>query len=225
MSTRKRSVLTGIGLAVALTVSGAQAQLVDPGFEANPLTSYSNVITNFPGYQGQWGVEAATITGVDGGVTPAGGARMLRMVDDGLVATQAFQSTDVTALAGIIDAGAATATLSALFNVGPNVPAGSASINLRFFSTSNWGSLIGGPVFGTLGLDNSSATWETALVTSPIPVGTRWIMSEVSYNNASLLGNPGYVDDALLRIVPEPASLALFALGGLAVLRRRNARA
>ncbi len=222
MNTDKKVIVTCTGLVLAFALSGVQAQLVDPGFESNPLTSYSNVLTNFPGYQGVWGVEAATITGVDGGVTPASGAKMLRMVDDGLVATQAFQSTDVTALAGIIDAGGATAGLSALFNAGPNVPAGSAAVSLRFFSTSNWGSLIGGPVVGTLSLDNSAATWESALVTAPIPVGTRWVMTEVLYNNASLLGNPGYVDDAALRITPEPASVALLALGGLAALRRRR---
>ncbi len=123
MTTRMKQTLgcMSLGLALATFTSSARANLlVDPGFEANPLTTASNVLNNFPTYQGQWGVESATITGVDGGVTPAQGTQMLRMTDDGLVATQAFQVTDVTVYAGLIDSGGATANLSALFNADKN---------------------------------------------------------------------------------------------------------
>lgn len=219
-------VVTVVCLSCFLSLSSRPAAanlLVDPGFEANPLTTAANVLTNFVGAQGIWGPEAATITGVDGGVTPAQGVRMLRMVDDGLIATQVFQATDVTSYAALIDAGGATVNLSALFNAGPNVPAATAAVAIRFFSAANWGSANGGPIVGGLSLDASPTTWQTASVTTPVPVLTRWLITELAFSNASLLGNPGYADAADLTIVPEPASLALLAAGSLLVLRRRRA--
>ncbi len=226
MTTRMKQTLgcMSLGLALATFTSSARANLlVDPGFEANPLTTASNVLNNFPTYQGQWGVESATITGVDGGVTPAQGTQMLRMTDDGLVATQAFQVTDVTVYAGLIDSGGATANLSALFNADKNVPAAIASVYVQFFSASNYGSQIGTPLNAGLTLDNTPGTWELISVSGAIPVNTRWILSQVMYNNASLVNNPGYVDAARFTVTPEPATLAALGLGSLAFLRRRRA--
>jgi hypothetical protein len=213
-----------VTLLVAAAAPCAMANLlVDPGFESNPLNSLGTVLSNFTVYQGVWGVEAATITGVDGGVTPAGGVKMLRMVDDGLVATQAVQMTDVSSYTGVINNGAGIVSLAALFNVDKNVPAAVGGVTIAFFSAGNFGSLIGGPITSNLNpLDANAGTWETASLTVPIPVGTKWIMSQVAYSNASLLGNPGYVDDADLRIVPTPSSLALLAIAGGVGLRRRR---
>lgn len=226
MITRMKQTLVcmSLGLVLAAFTSSARANLlVDPGFEANPLTTASNVLNNFPTYQGQWGVESATITGVDGGVTPAQGTKMLRMTDDGLVATQAFQVTDVTVYAGLIDSGGATANLGALFNADKNVPAAIASVYVQFFSASNYGSQIGTPLNAGLTLDNNPATWELISVSGAIPVNTRWILSQVLYNNASLVSNPGYVDAARFTVTPEPATLAVLGLGSLALRRRRRA--
>ncbi len=225
MRTSRTIILTGtaIGLTFAAFSPGARANLlVDPGFEVNALTTYTNVLNNFVGYQGIWGVESATISGVDGGVTPAQGARMLRMTDDGLVATQAFQATDVTSYAALIDSGGATVNLSALLNAGPNVPAGVGGVTVRFFTAANWGSAIGAPVSGSLALDNLSGTWQTASVSTAIPVSTRWLITEVAFTNSTMLGNPGYVDAADLTVTPEPASLGLLCLGGLLLIRRRS---
>jgi hypothetical protein len=215
-------------LAVAATTPSAWASLlVDPGYEVNPLTSYVNVLTDFTTYQGDWGAENGTITGFENGVTPPEGVKMLRMDDDGLITTQAFQVTDVNSYAGLIDSGSATVTLSALFDVDAHVPAALASVYIQFFSAANYGSQIGTGLGGPLSLDNLDTTWEAAAVTTPVPVGTRWLLSQVSYNNASLIGDdgiihPGYVDAADLRIVPEPTTLGLFSLGLFALLRRRN---
>lgn len=219
-------VCMSLGLALAAFTPSARANLlVDPGFEANPLTTASNVLNNFPTYQGDWGVEAATITGVDGGVTPAQGTKMLRMTDDGLVATQAFQVTDVTVYAGLIDSGGATANLSALFNVDKDVPAAVAGIYVQFFSASNYGSQIGAPLNAGLTLDSNPGTWEIISVSGAIPVNTRWILSQVLYNNASLMNHPGYVDAARFTVTPEPATLAVLTLGSLALRRRRRVSA
>jgi hypothetical protein len=214
-------------LVVAAPLAPAWANLlVDPGFESNPLTSYVNVLNDFTTYQGIWGAEVGTITGVDNGVTPAQAAQMLRMDSDGLITTQGFQVTDVSSYAGAIDAGAAIASLSALFNTDMHVPAAQAAVYLQFFSAANYGSQIGTGVSGPLALDSSDTTWETAQVATPVPVGTRWVLSQVYYANASLIGNdgtihPGYVDAADLRLIPEPAALGLLAVGSL-LLRRRS---
>jgi hypothetical protein len=219
------------GIAASSPFAGATL-LIDPGFEFNPLTSHANVLGNFPVYQGQWGAELGAITGIDNGVTPFQGSNMLRMSDEGGVTTQAFQVTDVSSFASVIDAGNATVTLSALFNVDAQVPAAVGSVYLQFFGGPSYGTQIGTGAAGPIFLDNAVHTWETASLTMNAPVGTRWVMSQVYYSNASLLGNdgtfhPGYVDMAELTMVPGPSVLSLLVLGTLTGLggrkRRRNA--
>ena len=215
-------------LAVATLIPSAAANLlVDPGFEINPLDTASNVLNNFTTYQGIWGTENGTITGAENGVTPPEGVKMLRMDDDGLATTQGFQITDVTSYAGLVDSGSGVLTLNALFNVDTHVPAAVGGVYIQFFSAANYGAQIGTGMSGLLSLDSLVSTWESATVTTPIPVGTRWLLSQVYYSNTSLIGDdgiihPGYVDLADLRVVPEPATLGLLALGALTVLRRRH---
>ena len=224
MNTRTTRLLACVGLALAFSASMPSARanlLVDPGFEANPLDTASNVLNFFVTYQGVWGVEAATITGIDGGVTPVQGVKMLRMTDDFQTTTQGFQATNVTSYAGLIDSGGATINMSALFNVDKNTPAALAGVYVSFFTASNYGSLTT-YIGNTLTLDNLPSTWELISTSGAIPPGTRWLVSQVAYNDALLVGNPGYVDAADLTITPEPATLALLALGGLAMLRRRR---
>lgn len=232
MFSRTNRILTAVAVAAAFALAGPAAWanlLVDPGFEVNALTNYANVLTDFTTYQGVWGVENGLITGAENGVTPPEGVQMLRMDDDGLVTTQGFQVTDVTSYAGPIDAGSGVVTLTALFNVDTHVPAALGGVYIQFFSASNYGSQIGAGLAGPLSLDNQVNTWEPASVTTPIPVGTRWLLSQVYYSNASLIGNdgavhPGYVDAAILRVVPEPGSLALLGAAGLMTILRRRRR-
>jgi hypothetical protein len=216
MNTRTKLILTCAGLLLTISAFAPSARanlLVDPGFEANPLTTDYNVLNFFATYQGVWGVEVATITGVDGGVTPAQGVKMLRMTDDGLTWTQGFQVTDVTSYAAFIDSGGATVNMSALLNADKNVPAALGEVSVQFFGASNYGSQIGTGIAGSLTLDNFPNTWQTASVSGAIPVGTRWLLSQVLYQDASLVSNPGYVDATNLTITPEPGTLVLLGCG------------
>ncbi len=224
---KKLIIVSTIVIVSILTLSAGANLLVDPGYESNPLDTAANVLGAFVTYQGVWGVEAATITGVDGGVTPAQGSLMLRMVDDGQAGTtQGMQVTDVTAYAGVIDSGGATINMSALFNVDTGLPAALGGVYVSFFTASNYGSLTSF-IGNTMTLDTNPASWELITTGGSIPVGTRWLLSQVLYSDASLIGNdgathPGYVDSGRMEIVPEPATFGLLAIGALAGLRKKR---
>jgi hypothetical protein len=230
MDNRTKWILACAGLALVFAVSTPAARanlLVDPGFEVNPLDTAANVLNNFPLYQGIWGVEAATITGPDGGVTPFQGVKMLRMVDDGQGGTtQGMQVTDVTSYATLIDSGGATVNMSAMFDAHPNLSAALGGVYVSFFTANYYGSLTT-YIGNTLTLDNAPSTWEPISVSGAIPPGTRWLLSQVVYSDASLLGAdgvsyPSYVDAAGLTITPEPASIGLFVLAAMALRLRRR---
>jgi autotransporter-associated beta strand protein len=228
-ATLTNCILVCVATLMAITASptAARANLLgNAGFEVDQLYTISDVLDHFSTYSGAWGVEAATVTGPDDGVIPAQGARMLRMVNDGLTVTQGFQVTDATSYASLI-AGGATANLSVLFNAADNVPAAIGGISLHFYSAADYDTEIGVGTSDILALDNDPETWETASVSVPIPVNARWIVSEVLFNDASIGRSAGYVDAADLTIVPEPAApllLASGAIGLLAFARRRPRR-
>jgi hypothetical protein len=211
-----------------ITVSASANLLIDSGFETNPLTTYTNVLGNFPGYVGQWGDEVSSIVTAENGITPFQGVRMLRMDDDGISWTQTFQSTDVSAFAATIDAGGVGINAIGQFNAHPNLSAALSNITVSFFSAANFGSQIGSPITSNLTLDTSPNTWEANLAVGFVPVGTRWLVTQVAYQNASLLGSdgvyyPGYVDATEVWVkVPEPATMSLLALGGLSLLRKKR---
>ena len=223
----KKLITICLAVTMILAISGQPVMaglnlLVDPGFEVNPLDTTYNVLNYFATYEGIWGVEAATRTGVDGGVTPFEGVKMLRMTDDGLNATQAYQVTNVSGYVNLIDNVGAKANLSAMFsfNFDTNAPPHSA-LSLDFFSGNSWDTMIGSYLVNRT-LENLPGTWDFASISCDIPVGTRWIASQVLYSNASLQGHPGYVDAVELTIVPEPATIALLGLGCLLLRRKRS---
>lgn len=213
---------------LALLCAGASAQnlLLNPGFEINSLTSYSNVLNNFTAFQGQWGVESATITLATGGVTPFELTHMLSMTNDGNTTTQAVQATDVTAYASLIDSGTATASFNSLFNAADGLPLPSAAVLLHYYTGA--GLAFGaGFVSTSFTTDGNPSTWEQISTGGTIPVGTRWLVSEVLYNDASLSGvGSGFVDAAALTVTPEPSSaLLMIGSGAMLLLRRRRAAA
>jgi hypothetical protein len=185
------------------------------------------VLNGFTTYQGQWGVENATITGTVGSISPFLGTKMLSMLDDGLVTTQAAQAVDVSSYATLINNGSAKYDLSAFFNVDSNVSAAIASVYLQFFTGANYGTQIGTGIGDSITLDTLPNTWQSKSITGIIPAGTTWLVAQVYYSDASIGQSPGYVDATELTIsaVPEPTTLSLLALGSLVLMRRSQRRA
>lgn len=219
-----RHYLAALAAGVSLSLAGsAHAVLTNPGFETPTTTSASNVLTNFPGFAGIWGPEVGAITTATMGVTPFAGSRMLKMTDDGLTYTQTFQAIDVTSYGGMINAGQAQLTASAWLNTNGGYTGAFGLVNVMYFSGPTWGSMIGNSGNGTLSLDANPQTWESASVTSMIPVGTTWLVYQVAFQNASIGTNTGFVDLAGLDIVqvPAPGALALLGCVGLCTRRRR----
>lgn len=207
----------------------AQANLlVDPSFENNPLQALPFIVADFVAHEGTWGVEALFATGsarvpTEGPISPPDGQWMLRLPGAlGGVEIQAFQVTNLTNHASMIDSGSAVLEASALFNA--NVPAAVAGIRFWYFDTPDWDINNAGDTVNVT-IDNDPATWETVSITANVPVGTRWLITDLFFNSASLgQGNFGYVDAATLSIVPEPSALALLAVTGLALpfVRKRK---
>ncbi|MDO8303389.1 MAG: PEP-CTERM sorting domain-containing protein, partial [Sedimentisphaerales bacterium] len=102
------------------------------------------------------------------------------------------------------------------------------SVSVSFFTTSSYGSITGS-IDNSLVLDTSASTWESISKSGAIPIGTRWLLSQVYFDDSTLKGvppdttnYPGYVDAAELTITPEPATIAMLAIGGLALARKRK---
>ncbi len=200
--------------------------LTDPGFNTplvNPLTSYVNVLGP-PFTMNTWGDENSVVVGPEFGVTPLEGNAMLRMDDDGLVVTQIFQHVNVAAFATDIDAGNASATLSANFTTGGGVLGSVAALYIRYFNAAN--GFLGTSAFVTPALDPNPVSWQAFSVPySSVPVGTRILEAQLAFVNSTLpQGMGGYADlaDLRLRTVPEPSTclLLITSVCGLVIRRR-----
>lgn len=209
---------------LAATAGDARANLLaNAGFETTAFTASSNVLADFAGYQGSWGILAGGITPATMGVVPASGAKMLCMVKVSAPFTSTFQAVDVSSYAALIDAGGATLHASARFNTNGGYNGAAGLVRAQFFGGPSTASLIGSAAVGNLALDASPGTWELAQVSSLIPAGTTWIVYEVAYLGSSIGTNTGFVDHAFMDIVPVPAPGALALLGlACAVGRRRR---
>jgi hypothetical protein len=226
-----RAIHTVAALALLSTAASVQANLLtDPSFEIGPLLPGIGVITNIPGNASTWGAENGNLVGVQGAVVPNSGIQMLEMLDDGAVATQGWQAVNVTGLAAQIDAGVVAYSVGAHYNHAGFVSAASASTALAFIDSSAlWGNFSGPQVSSGMTLDSNPLSWQIIGSAGIIPNGTRWLVIQVAYGNASMaipgaVNAPGYVDDAWIevRVIPEPTSLSLLAAPALLGLRRRR---
>ncbi|MGD0517059.1 MAG: PEP-CTERM sorting domain-containing protein [Thermoguttaceae bacterium] len=214
MITRTKLILVCAGLLLAIaaaTPSAGANLLVDPEFDGTPALNTLATVFGPPFITGQWGAENGAIVGVDGGVTPLTAKTMLAEYSPAGGYTQTIQVTDVSA-----DPALSTYNLSAYFNADQHVSGAHAFVNITFYDSSN--NLLGGPPSSGLILDGNTSTWEQISLTATEPLSTKYIVSQVMYDENFLLGtdgaiHPGYVDSASLTLVPEPGTIVLLLSG------------
>lgn len=205
-----------IGGLCALAAPATQAAnlLTDGAFDLNnPLSTFAAIVS--PQFlSGQWAVEnAAIVSGPSDGVNPSSTGLMLRMLDDGLITTQAGQAVAISPGASI--------HMGAEFTTGAGVSGAVAALSLSFYN-GNFSNPIG-VTAASFGLDNLP-DWQLFSLTTFAPLNANWVLAQVMYNNASLGSHAGYVDNVTLQAVPEPSNLAMFAAGlaSIIYLRRRT---
>jgi hypothetical protein len=219
MNQRKRLVVVGVSLLFAVVASAPAAGanlLVDPDF--NGVPSLLSMAAVFPpsgtSVLANWGAENGAIVGVDDGVTPFSGGKMLaEYTTSSSSYTQTAQVTDVSSYPA-----SSAFVLSAYFNVNNNVPAAHAYVNVSFYDAS-YSPLASPPSVGLI-LDNNITTWEQISLSATEPLNTKYIVSQVLYDENTLPGidgvvHAGYVDGASLTVVPEPSSIFLLGMGAV----------
>ena len=209
-----RASLPLLAAAAFAAAPASQAQvnlLVNPGFEADVLAPE----TDTPGATGWTDFNNTAFTRFQ---SPRSGDNAFKVFGGG----GAFQ--DFTAVPGVEYAGQ-------VFGLNPSFDAlaGDAigAVNLEFRDAT--GALIG-DILTNAFLDATTAQGDSnggefpevyieGNVSGIAPVGTTTVRFALFSGNG---GGAAYFDDASLTVVPEPASLAILGLGGLALLTRRR---
>ncbi|MEZ6190637.1 MAG: PEP-CTERM sorting domain-containing protein [Phycisphaerales bacterium] len=198
-----------LGLALACTAPASANLLTNPGFETTPLVDDGSGVGKWQPFGGT-GVALPTLSATDS-TLPLSGASHLSLQLDNIVNSFAGVFQDV----GGLTAGEQITWSGWTMDLGAD--AGGAEIRIEWRDSVN----------------NVEITRTANLVPTLTPnVYTQWSLTDVVpagadtarvvYAIQSFGAGPNqwhYVDDT--SVTPEPASMALLGLGGLAMLRRR----
>ena len=227
---------------LAPAVQAAPLAITNSGFDAQTLTPGANGSTIITGWtQGPVGNFYVSAGGVPplGGADPASGSQGTQnfvTASRGATApvgpqtsTQSlFQNVSIATDAAGIDAGTSTLTLNFDYAASDTASGDSGSVVVSF--TDGMGGSVGSPlsfavtpVVAPMGA--TSAPYRPGLITGPVPINARnaTITLNGKLGNAGTATNVAYDSFSGNIAVPEPASLGLLGLGGLALLRRRRA--
>jgi len=189
--------------------------VVNAGFE-----NQVSIPDPLPNSEGYWAGNPATIVSSEQGITPAEGQNMMRFLP-GSSNCDIWQLIDLAEYQSIIATGEAKVSASALFN---RIDAGDPYFRVLITAYSgdlaNWPANTGNYLdyaMTTIESDSDLSTWQVSHAELMLPENTNYI----GVKTRSQGGFQGhYVDDVVVTIVPEPTSLTLVIVTGLALLRR-----
>ena len=227
--------------AAVLTALGAEAS--GSNLVANSSFETGAYIVDWPNQYGVWGGDMVEFETAENDISPLAGAKMLRFEASNKSGygntggSQVCQVLDLSDYTQLIQSGEAIATASVHFNRVPGDIQTDTEFAVRLYAYSGAASQHGDlkEAIGhllrrdtILFSDSDVATWETAVVEMILPADTDFLAIEIAaneniYNDSAPPEFDGhYADTATVFVTPEPATLSLLALGGLAVLHRRQ---
>jgi len=230
-----------LGIGIVLWHSGiirAGNLLANPSFETALSTSGGS--GDWPSDVGYWSGDNSQIVDVSDGIAPLDGTNMLQLLNAGGPIATSYHGSEVTQLVDVstfhsdIAQGKLLVIASAYFNRVSGDAETDTAFGVRIRACSGSPTTFRASrveitrVDNFISSDGDLATWERASVELLLPEGTDYIgidiyADENVRNDTSGIEFDGhYADAVLVKAVPEPTTLALLALGGMALVRRRK---
>lgn len=212
--------LTTFAVVLSCTTSDAAAGLIYAfGFESGS-PSLGPPPTNF----GQWRGDRVNYRGVENGITPFEGSRMLRFINAAFGpgssnTSQFWLNIDLSSMAADIDQGKVFLEASVLFNrVAGDAETDTAfalDVRARSGTPGSFSDLA--LVTSVVNSDSDPLTWEQGTASLILPTGTRFVQLELDafenvFNDTSNPEFDGHYADAVTveaTVIPEPPSWVL----------------